>query len=187
MLTSESGIKAALEVAATVDHAFVGIGTIGVRSSVTIVEDMRLNDAELAAFLAQGKPAGDISPVLRRQRRRTRRAPPLERIIGVTLDDLRSVPQVGLAAGEGPRRAGRVAHRRGERSGGRSTPWPRRCCNAARRVDPVGLRGADRRPILPLCFLRGHCLLPAARRPYGASLRSHRSTHHDRAPLAGRP
>ena len=46
--------------AAQVDHAFVGIGTFGVRSSVTIVEDMLLTEAELGTFLAQ-KPAGDIS------------------------------------------------------------------------------------------------------------------------------
>ena len=100
VLTSESGIKAALEVAATVDHAFVGIGTIGVRSSVTIVEDMRLNDAELAAFLAQ-KPAGDISGRFFDDSGVELGAPTSERIIGVTLDDLRSVPcVVGLAAGQ---------------------------------------------------------------------------------------
>ena len=100
VLTSESGIKAALEVAATVDHAFVGIGTIGVRSSVTIVEDMRLNDAELAAFLAQ-KPAGDIAGRFFDDSGVELGAPTSERIIGVTLDDLRSVPcVVGLAAGQ---------------------------------------------------------------------------------------
>lgn len=56
-ITSESAIRKALERAAQVDHAFVGIGTVGVRSSATIVEDMRLSDDELATFLgARSRP-----------------------------------------------------------------------------------------------------------------------------------
>lgn len=98
-ITSESAIRAALEQAARVDHAFVGIGTLGVRSSVTIVEDMKLSDAELAAFLAQ-KPAGDISGRFFDEAGAELGPPTSERVIGVSLDDLRRVPcVVGLAAG----------------------------------------------------------------------------------------
>lgn len=98
-ITSESGIKAALELAGRVDHAFVGIGTLGVRSSVTIVEDMKLSTIELAAFLAQG-PAGDISGRFFDDSGAELGPPTSERVIGVSLDDLRQVPCViGLAAG----------------------------------------------------------------------------------------
>lgn len=98
-ITSESAIRTALQQAAQVDHAFVGIGTLGVRSSVTIVEDMKLSEAELAAFLAQ-KPAGDISGRFFDDAGAELGPPTSERVIGVTLDDLRRVPcVVGLAAG----------------------------------------------------------------------------------------
>ncbi len=99
-ITSESGIRAALELAGRVDHAFVGIGSMGIRSSVTIVEDMKLTDAELAAFLAQ-KPVGDISGRFFDDSGIELGPPTSERVIGVTLDDLRRVPcVVGLAAGQ---------------------------------------------------------------------------------------
>ena len=98
-ITSESAIRAALELAGQVDHAFVGIGALGVRSSVTIVEDMRLSDAELAAFLAQ-KPAGDISGRFFDETGAELGPPTSDRVIGVSLEDLRRVPcVVGLAAG----------------------------------------------------------------------------------------
>lgn len=98
-ITSESAIRTALELAGQVDHAFVGIGALGVRSSVTIVEDMRLSDAELAAFLAQ-KPAGDISGRFFDETGAELGPPTSDRVIGVSLEDLRRVPcVVGLAAG----------------------------------------------------------------------------------------
>lgn len=98
-IISESGIRAALELAARVDHAFVGIGTFGVRSSVTIVEDMRLDDAELGSFLAQ-KPAGDIAGRFFDDQGTELGLPTTERVIGVSLAELRAVPcVVGLAAG----------------------------------------------------------------------------------------
>ncbi len=98
-ITSESAIRKALERAAQVDHAFVGIGTFGVRSSATIVEDMRLSEAELATFLAQ-KPAGDLTGRFFDDDGLELGSPTSERVIAVTLDDLRRVPCViGLAAG----------------------------------------------------------------------------------------
>ncbi len=98
-ITSESAIRKALERAAQVDHAFVGIGTVGVRSSATIVEDMRLSDDELATFLAQ-KPAGDLTGRFFDDDGLELGLPTSERVIAVTLDDLRRVPCViGLAAG----------------------------------------------------------------------------------------
>lgn len=98
-IASETAIRTALELAAQVDHAFVGIGTFGVRSSVTIVEDMKLSEAELAAFLAQ-KPAGDITGRFFDDTGTELGPPTSDRVIGVTLDDLRRVPCViGLAAG----------------------------------------------------------------------------------------
>ncbi len=98
-IMSESGIKSALALAAQVDHAFVGIGTFGVRSSVTIVEDMLLTEAELGTFLAQ-KPAGDISGRFFDDNGIELGPPTSERVIGLTLDELRRVPcVVGMAAG----------------------------------------------------------------------------------------
>lgn len=98
-ITSESGIRTALQRAAGVDHAFVGIGTIGVRSSVTIVEDMKLDEAEMATFLGQ-RPAGDISGRFFNDAGEELGDPTAGRVIGVSLDDLRSVPcVVGIAAG----------------------------------------------------------------------------------------
>jgi len=98
-ITSESAIRKALEQAAQVDHAFVGIGTFGVRSSATIVEDMRLSEAESATFLAQ-KPAGDLTGRFFDDAGQELGSPTSDRVIAVTLDDLRRVPCViGLAAG----------------------------------------------------------------------------------------
>lgn len=98
-IASETAIRTALELAAQVDHAFVGIGTFGVRSSVTIVEDMKLSEAELATFLAQ-KPAGDLSGRFFDDAGTELGPPTSDRVIAVTLDDLRRVPCViGLAAG----------------------------------------------------------------------------------------
>ena len=98
-IASETAIRTALELAAQVDHAFVGIGTFGVRSSVTIVEDMKLSEAELATFLAQ-KPAGDLSGRFFDDTGTELGPPTSDRVIAVTLDDLRRVPCViGLAAG----------------------------------------------------------------------------------------
>ncbi|MBK8448211.1 MAG: MarR family transcriptional regulator [Micropruina sp.] len=98
-ITSESSIRSALDRAAEVDHAFVGVGTFGVRSSVTIVEDMRLSEVELATFLAQ-RPAGDISGRFFDDEGVELGPPTSERVIGLSLDDLRKVPcVVGLAAG----------------------------------------------------------------------------------------
>ncbi|MFT4218359.1 MAG: sugar-binding domain-containing protein [Micropruina sp.] len=98
-IAAETAIRTALERAAQVDHAFVGIGTFGVRSSVTIVEDMLLSEAELATFLAQ-KPAGDISGRFFDDAGAELGPPTSDRVIAVSLDDLRRVPCViGLAAG----------------------------------------------------------------------------------------
>lgn len=110
---AESSIRTALERAAEVDHAFVGVGTLGVRSSVTIVEDMKLSEAELATFLAQ-KPAGDISGRFFDDTGAEVGPPTTDRVIGLSLDDLRRVPCViGLAAGQEKARGFRAALRTG--------------------------------------------------------------------------
>lgn len=112
-ITSESSIRTALDLASDVDHAFVGVGTLGVRSSVTIVEDMKLSQTELATFLAQ-KPAGDISGRFFDDDGVEVGPPTSERVIGVSLDDLRRVPcVVGLAAGQEKARGFRAALRTG--------------------------------------------------------------------------
>lgn len=98
-ITSESAIRRALERAAQVDHAFVGIGAFGVRSSATIVEDMRLSEPEMATFLAQ-RPAGDLTGRFFDDAGSELGPPTSDRVIAVTIDDLRRVPCViGLAAG----------------------------------------------------------------------------------------
>lgn len=112
-ITSESSIRTALDLASDVDHAFVGVGTLGVRSSVTIVEDMKLSQTELATFLAQ-KPAGDISGRFFDDDGVEVGPPTSERVIGVSLDDLRRVQcVVGLAAGQEKARGFRAALRTG--------------------------------------------------------------------------
>lgn len=98
-ILSESSIKAALDLAAEVDHAFVGIGSIGIRSSLSIVEDMKLSPAEVAEFRRQ-QPAGDISGRFFDDAGVPVGPPTSDRVIGLSLDELRAVPcVVGLAAG----------------------------------------------------------------------------------------
>lgn len=94
----ESGIQAALAAAATVDHAFVGIGSYGVRTSLSIVASMKLTPEEMAAFTS-AKPAGDVCGRFVDDEGRPLGLPTSERVIGITIDELRQVPMgVGLAA-----------------------------------------------------------------------------------------
>ena len=94
----ESSIQSALAAAATVDHAFVGIGSYGVRTSLSIVASMKLSPEEMAAFTS-AKPAGDICGRFVDDEGRPLGPPTSERVIGITIEQLREVPMVvGLAA-----------------------------------------------------------------------------------------
>lgn len=98
-LTRESSVRDALARAAAVQLAFVGIGSYGLHNSRTVVDAMKLSPDE-AADLARQDPAGDICGRFFDLDGRPLGRPTSERIIGITLDQLRDVPEVvGLAAG----------------------------------------------------------------------------------------
>lgn len=98
-LRKESSIATALTEAATVDHAFVGIGSVGVGSSPAIVEAMRLSESERAQFEAAG-PVGDMCGRFFDADGSAIGPPAADRVIGITLEELVRVPTVvGLAAG----------------------------------------------------------------------------------------
>ncbi|CAL8970578.1 MAG: MarR family transcriptional regulator [Actinobacteria bacterium] len=98
-MNHESTIVRAIERAAEVEVAFVGIGSYGVHNSRRVVQAMQLSEEE-AAQLAGQAPAGDICGRYYDLQGRPVGLPTSERVIGITLDQLRGVPEViGLAGG----------------------------------------------------------------------------------------
>lgn len=98
-LTGESVIRAAIDRAAGVDLAFVGIGSFGVHNSRRVVAAMHLSEAE-AALLSRQAPAGDICGRFYDINGRPLGLPTSQRVIGITLAQLAAMPTVvGLAAG----------------------------------------------------------------------------------------
>ena len=98
-MNGESTILRAIERAAEVQAAFVGIGSYGVHNSRRVVAAMQLSEEE-AAQLAGQRPAGDICGRYYDLLGNVLGAPVAERVIGITLDQLREVPEViGLAGG----------------------------------------------------------------------------------------
>lgn len=98
-LATESSITMAVDRAAGVELAFVGIGSYGQHNSRRVVEAMHLDEEE-AAMLARQAPAGDICGRFFDINGKLLGLPTSERVIGITLDGLAAVPQVfGLAGG----------------------------------------------------------------------------------------
>lgn len=98
-LRAESSIGSVLADAARVELAVVGIGSAGMHSSPHIVELMRLDDAERAAFDAQ-QPVGDVCGRFVNAHGEPLGAPSDQRVLAVTFDQLLRIPEVlGVAAG----------------------------------------------------------------------------------------
>jgi DNA-binding transcriptional regulator LsrR (DeoR family) len=98
-MNRESTILRAIERAAEVEAALVGIGSYGVHNSRRVVAAMQLSEEE-SAQLAGQSPAGDICGRYYDLHGRPIGLPTSERVIGITLDQLREVPEViGLAGG----------------------------------------------------------------------------------------
>jgi len=98
-LSTESSIISAIQRAAHVDLAFVGIGSFGQHSSRRVISAMHLSDAE-RELVARQSPAGDICGRFFTMDGEPIGLPTSERVIGITLEQLAAVPQVwGLAGG----------------------------------------------------------------------------------------
>jgi DNA-binding transcriptional regulator LsrR (DeoR family) len=99
MLLREQTIADALDVAKRADVAVVGIGTPGIGSSEALLDALGLSPAERADFDASG-PVGDVCGRFYDLSGREVRSVVAERVLAVTLDDLRAIPTVaGVAAG----------------------------------------------------------------------------------------
>lgn len=98
-LSRESMVTNALARAAGVQEAFVGIGSYNLHNSVRVVDAMRMSDEERAEFARQ-RPAGDICGRFYDQQGRELGLPTTQRVIGISLNQLRDIPHVlGIAAG----------------------------------------------------------------------------------------
>lgn len=98
-LRQESSIRESLAVARSVDVALVGIGNVSYGSSAALLADLELGEQELAEFSAQG-PVGDICARFFDGDGRPVTAAVEDRVIAITLDELRSIPLVaGVACG----------------------------------------------------------------------------------------
>lgn len=98
-LQRESSITAAIRRAELVEFAMVGIGCYGQNNARRVVSAMRLTPRE-AHQLSSQSPAGDICGRFFDIEGRPLGLPTLERVIGVSLDQLRKVPKVvAVAAG----------------------------------------------------------------------------------------
>lgn len=103
----QSVIRDAIASAAEVQVAFVGIGCYGLYSSRHLVNGMRLSPDELDQFLA-ADPVGDICGRFVSRDGSPLGSPAVDRVIGVTFDQLLHIPDVvGVAAG--PEKADGVA------------------------------------------------------------------------------
>lgn len=95
----ESVIATALERAAEVDTAFLGIGSVGVGASSRVLQAMRLTREELQQVEA-ARPAGDMCGRFVDDAGVPLGPPSSERVIGVSLEQLRRIPEVvAMAAG----------------------------------------------------------------------------------------
>jgi DNA-binding transcriptional regulator LsrR (DeoR family) len=99
MLLRERTIAAALDAAKRADIAIVGIGTPGIGSSEALLTALALTPEERAAFDA-ARPVGDVCGRYYDLAGRDVGGAVGERVLAVTLDDLRAIPTVaGIAAG----------------------------------------------------------------------------------------
>jgi DNA-binding transcriptional regulator LsrR (DeoR family) len=100
MMVQEQAIADALNAAKRADVAVVGIGTPGIGSSAALIDALGLSPAQRADFVAGG-PVGDVCARFYDLAGDEVRSVVSERVLAVTLDDLRAIPTVaGVAAGE---------------------------------------------------------------------------------------
>jgi len=99
MMLHEQAIADALDAAKTADIAVVGIGAAGIGSSGTLLDALGLSPAQRAAFDASGA-VGDVCARYFDLSGREVSSVVTDRVLAVTLDDLRAIPTVaGVAAG----------------------------------------------------------------------------------------
>jgi DNA-binding transcriptional regulator LsrR (DeoR family) len=98
-MLAESSVTQVLDIARRADIAVVGIGTVHQGSSAAILRSIRLDGAERAEFDAAG-PVGDLAARFFDAGGHEVRGPVHDRVLAVTLDDVRNIPTViGIAAG----------------------------------------------------------------------------------------
>jgi len=99
LLRREPAIADALDAAKRADMAMVGIGTAGIGSSGALLDALALSPAERASFDAAGA-VGDVCGRFYDLSGREVPSAVNQRVLAVTLDDLRAIPTVaGIAAG----------------------------------------------------------------------------------------
>ncbi|HEX6756480.1 MAG TPA: sugar-binding domain-containing protein [Mycobacteriales bacterium] len=99
-LAAERSIAAALDAARRADLALVGIGAVGAGSSAFILDSLRLDPDERATFESR-HPVGDVCARYFDLAGRPVHGPVEDRVLAVTLADLRRIPLVvGLASGK---------------------------------------------------------------------------------------
>ncbi len=98
-LMAESSINSVLRAAIGSSLAFVGIGAVGVGSSAALIDSLRLSGRDRAQF-EKAKPVGDVCARYFDEDGNPVSGAIEDRVLGVTLDDLRRIRTVvGLAAG----------------------------------------------------------------------------------------
>jgi DNA-binding transcriptional regulator LsrR (DeoR family) len=98
-LLAEPSIAAVLAQARSADIALVGVGSVGLGSSVQLLEGLALSAAEHEAFMAEN-PVGNICCRFFDAEGLPVRGPADDRVLAVELDDLRRIPTVvGVATG----------------------------------------------------------------------------------------
>jgi DNA-binding transcriptional regulator LsrR (DeoR family) len=99
LMLHERAIADALDSAKAADVAVVGIGTPGLGSSRALLDTLNLSPAQRAEFDAAGA-VGDVCARFYDLSGNEVRSAVAERVLAVTLDDLRAIPTVaGVAAG----------------------------------------------------------------------------------------
>jgi DNA-binding transcriptional regulator LsrR (DeoR family) len=99
LLLREHAIAGALDAAKRADMAVVGIGAAGIGSSGALLDALELSPAERAEFDAAGA-VGDVCGRFYDLSGQEVRSVVNQRVLAVTLDDLRSIPTVaGIATG----------------------------------------------------------------------------------------
>jgi DNA-binding transcriptional regulator LsrR (DeoR family) len=100
LLLREQAIAGALDAAKRADMAMVGIGAAGIGSSGALLDALALSPAERSEFDAAG-PVGDVCGRFYDLSGQEVRSVVNERVLAVSLDDLRAIPTVvGIAAGQ---------------------------------------------------------------------------------------
>lgn len=96
---AEPSIASVLQDGVRARIAYVGIGAAGYGGSSQVVAQMHLDDDERAAFEA-ARPVGDMCARFFDRHGHIVRSPAEDRVVGVSLDELRRIPVVvGVAAG----------------------------------------------------------------------------------------